>query len=130
MHDEKRKLPVGKEGLLIERFLLDKKKEEVKPPNVRHHERLCQHLNEIYAVKNEAYGNSFTKTWDEYGPTMLCIRLDDKLGRAKQLLLHAAFENDESVVDTLLDLANYALMGVMELQKSEHEKSEFCNHRG
>ncbi len=82
-----------------------------KPVNVRNHKKLCMFLNDLYEQKNEAYGNSFSRTYEEYGPTMLCIRLDDKLNRAKQLLLKGAEENDETVIDTLLDLANYAIMG-------------------
>lgn len=84
---------------------------------VDRHKELCNKLNEIYELKNRKYGNSFSKTYKEYGPAMLCIRLDDKLGRAKQLLLHnEAGTEDESVIDTLLDLANYAIMGVMEIE--------------
>lgn len=90
-----------------------------KKENVRMHERLCAKLNEIYEIKNEAYGESFTKTYKEYGPVMLLIRLDDKLNRAKQLLLNNKNENNESINDTLLDLANYALMGVMEIEKAK-----------
>lgn len=90
-----------------------------KPANVRNHKRLCMFLNDLYEQKNEAYGNSFSRTYEEYGPTMLCIRLDDKLSRAKQLLLKGAEENDETVIDTLLDLANYAIMGAMEIQNGK-----------
>jgi hypothetical protein len=96
-----------------------------KPTNVRNHKRLCMLLNDLYEQKNAAYGNSFSKTYEEYGPTMLCIRLDDKLSRAKQLLLKGAEENDETAVDTLLDLANYAIMGVMELREKKGKEDKF-----
>lgn len=93
------------------------------PLNIRQHYRLCIGLTELYETKNKAYGDSFRKTYEEYGPAMLCIRLDDKLSRAKQLLLKGEAPNDESVIDTLLDLANYAIMGVMELQKGKEGDS-------
>ena len=96
-----------------------------KPANVRNHKRLCMFLNDLYEQKNAAYGNSFSKTYEEYGSTMLCIRLDDKLSRAKQLLLKGAEENDETAVDTLLDLANYAIMGVMELREKKRKEDKF-----
>lgn len=96
-----------------------------KPGNIRNHKRLCMFLNELYEQKNAAYGDSFRKTYEEYGPAMLCIRLDDKLRRAKQLLLKGGDPDDESVIDTLVDLANYAIMGVMELQKDVGKKGEF-----
>lgn len=100
-----------------------------KPANVRNHKRLCMFLNDLYEQKNAAYGNSFSKTYEEYGPAMLCIRLDDKLSRAKQLLLTNSLvdtkANDESITDTLLDLANYAIMGVMELQEKKRKEDKF-----
>ncbi|KOC47750.1 hypothetical protein ADU86_03905 [Clostridium botulinum] len=81
------------------------------------HKQLCQELNKLYELKNRKYGDSFGKTFKEYGPSMLCIRLDDKLSRAKQLLLHGEKgTEDESIRDTLMDLSNYALMGIMELE--------------
>ena len=50
---------------------------------------------------------------------MPCIRLEDKLNRLKSLTVNnkAQQVNDESIEDTLLDLANYAIMAVMELKK-------------
>ena len=34
-----------------------------KPANVRNHKRLCMFLNDLYEQKNQAYGNSFSKTY-------------------------------------------------------------------
>lgn len=72
-----------------------------------------------YSEKNTKYGNSFSQTVKEYGLMVLCIRLDDKLNRAKQLLLRGEEGTlDESFMDTLLDLSLYTLMGVMELEEA------------
>ncbi|MGL5458750.1 MAG: nucleotide modification associated domain-containing protein [Cetobacterium sp.] len=86
---------------------------------VKLHEEICKSLNSIYEKKNADYGDSFSKSFDEYGMTMLCIRLEDKLNRLKSLTVKGNKQevNDESVVDTLLDLSNYAIMGVMEMEK-------------
>ena len=47
--------------------------------------------------------------------TMPCIRLEDKLQRVKNLVRNGgAAVNDESIDDTLLDLANYAIMTLIE----------------
>lgn len=55
----------------------------------------------------------------EYGPAALCLRLDDKLSRVKQILLNGQSGTpDESVIDTLMDLADYAVMGIMEILPS------------
>lgn len=85
------------------------------------HKKICEGLNTIYKKKNEDYGDSFSKSFEEYGMTMPCIRLEDKLNRLKSLTLNnkAQQVNDESIEDTLLDLANYAIMTVIELEKSK-----------
>ena len=82
---------------------------------VRKHERICKELNDIYARKNKDYGDSFGRSFAEYGMTMPCIRLDDKLQRLKNLTRNgSASVNDESIEDTLLYLANYAIMTLIE----------------
>lgn len=86
--------------------------------NVEKHKQICETLNKIYEAKNRDYGNSFSKSFEEYGLTMSCIRLDDKLNRLKTLASgEKAMVKDESIKDTLLDLANYAILTVMELEK-------------
>lgn len=88
------------------------------PENVQKFVEKCKIMADIYEQKNKKYGNSFTKTYQEYGKTVLCIRLEDKLSRIKQLLLNGQEGTaDESVTDTLIDMANYAIMAVMELEK-------------
>lgn len=81
---------------------------------VRHHASICEELNEIYARKNHDYGDSFGKGYAEYGMVMAVIRLEDKLNRIKSLLKAEALVKDESINDTLMDLANYAIMTVIE----------------
>ena len=84
--------------------------------NVEMHKALCEELNHIYEKKNHDYGDSFHQTFLEEGMAMPRIRLSDKLSRFKELTRKGRQEvNDESIRDTLLDLANYALMTAMEL---------------
>lgn len=53
----------------------------------------------------------------EYERLQDCIRLEDKLNRLKALTRKGdAQVQDESVTDTMLDLANYAIMTVIEMQ--------------
>lgn len=88
--------------------------------NIRKHQAICGELNEIYTRKNHDYGDSFHKTFEEYGLVMPCIRLEDKLGRLKTLSKGEKGKvEDESIRDTLLDLANYAIMTVMEIEGDE-----------
>ena len=81
------------------------------------HQNLCEKLNEIYRQKNADYGDSFGKQFVEYGELSAAIRLEDKLTRFKQLIKNTARVKDESKIDTLLDLANYAIMTVIEMEK-------------
>lgn len=92
---------------------------------VEKHMILCKTLNEIYAKKNHDYGDSFHATYLEEGMAMPRIRLSDKLNRLKSLTRKAdeAQVNDESIRDTLMDLANYALMTVLELDEEKENGS-------
>ena len=85
---------------------------------VRHHASICEDLNEIYARKNHDYGDSFGKGDAEYGMVMAVIRLEDKLNRLKSLIKAEALVKDESINDTLMDLANYAIMTVIERERT------------
>ena len=80
------------------------------------HADICVELNKLYARKNADYGDSFHKTFVEEGMAMARIRLSDKLERFKRLTKsNEQHVHDESVRDTLIDLANYAIMTVMEM---------------
>ena len=84
------------------------------------HKNICDSLNDLYKAKNEDYGDSFSKSYKEYGLTMSCIRLEDKLNRLKSLNKNGnAQVKDESIQDTLMDLANYAIMTLIELEGEE-----------
>lgn len=95
---------------------------------VERHMDICKGLNEIYEQKNHDYGDSFHDTFVEEGMAMARIRLSDKLNRFKKLSKADSEQkvNDESIRDTLLDLANYAIMTVMEMdiQAEEDAKSQ------
>ena len=84
---------------------------------VERHKRLCDEINQIYEKKNHDYGDSFHKTFEEEGMAMSRIRLTDKLNRFKRLSKNHGMVQDDSIRDTLLDLANYALMTVMEMEE-------------
>lgn len=90
---------------------------------IEQHKQICEDLNKIYEKKNHDYGDSFGIGYKEYGLTMPAIRLEDKLNRFKKLGLNnlEAQVNDESIEDTLLDLANYAIMTVIEMRGKKDE---------
>lgn len=93
---------------------------ENKPMNVQKHMEIATELNQLYERKNSDYGDSFHHSFLEEGMAMARIRLGDKLNRFKTLTKSDQQKvNDESIRDTLIDLANYAIMTVMELDRKE-----------
>lgn len=76
---------------------------------------ILQELSELYHKKNHDYGDSFKKSVDEFGIIASVVRMSDKMERVKQLVKSKDRMVDESLRDTLIDLANYAIMTVMEL---------------
>lgn len=90
------------------------------------HLRVCLELGALYERKNHDYDDSFHETWEEEGIDMARIRLSDKLSRFKQLTRDGADQRvkDESIRDTLMDLANYAIMTVMELDRERSKEHE------
>ena len=84
---------------------------------IEKHQEICNELNVLYAKKNHDYGDSFHLSFLEEGMAMARIRLGDKLNRFKTLSRNAKQEvNDESIRDTLIDLANYAIMTILEME--------------
>lgn len=87
------------------------------------HSDICKEINALYAMKNHDYGDSFHQTFTEEGMAMPRIRLGDKLARFKSLTKSEVQEvKDESIRDTLIDLANYAIMTVLELDDLKAEE--------
>lgn len=89
------------------------------PTKVIRHNNICEELTDLYSRKNADYGDSFGKSYDEYGLLMSCLRLEDKLNRMKSLAKRPAQVRDESLRDTLMDIANYAIMTIIEITMRE-----------
>lgn len=95
-------------------------KEEVfnKIDKILRHKELCEKLHEIYTQKNRAYGDSFGRSFDDWGIASAAVRISDKVNRFYNLAKHPDVDHgDEAIQDTLFDLSNYALMTIMELEK-------------
>jgi len=81
------------------------------------HRKICEELTELYKRKNHDYGDSFHATFEKWGLPSAAIRLGDKLQRFETLIKAESEVKDESIRDTLIDLANYAIMTVMEMDR-------------
>jgi Nucleotide modification associated domain 1 len=93
----------------------------IKKSDTALHKIILDEIHDTYKRKNADYGNSFAEQYAEYGLLSAVIRLDDKMRRLKQLLKNEAKVKDESIRDTLMDLANYSIMTIMELDKKNEQ---------
>lgn len=85
-------------------------------PKVARHYAICQKLNQVYKAKNHDYGDSFGNTYKKLGIISAVTRLSDKMNRLMSLAVsHDAQVKEEKIEDTLLDMANYAIMTLIEL---------------
>lgn len=76
-------------------------------------------MYDTFKAKNHDYGNSFSELFSECGMTYAYGHLSEKLKRVKSLMSDEAKVKDESMRDSLLDLANYAILTIMELDKKK-----------
>lgn len=97
---------------------------------VERHREICENLNKIYEQKNSDYGNSFGETFKKLGIISAITRISDKYNRICSLATKPAEERkvkDESIKDTLLDMANYCIMTVIEIENENGEESKPVN---
>jgi len=80
------------------------------------HKKICSGLTDMYISKNHDYGDSFSEGYKEDGIISVKTRLMDKYLRFKTLIKAEGKVKDESIIDTLLDMANYAIMAVIEME--------------
>ena len=88
---------------------------------------LCE-MGETYKAKNETYGDAYQEGFNRFGAVQLVSRMYEKYCRIENLLVHNADNKvpDESVADTLTDLAVQAMCLRMLLQKSARHLCAAC----
>lgn len=74
-------------------------------------------LQGIFVKKNTDYGNSFEESLEKHGLIAAIVRMEDKMSRLNTLSKNEALVKDESIIDTLKDLSNYALMTAVWLEQ-------------
>jgi hypothetical protein len=86
---------------------------------VKLHAEICNELNSIYNNKNNDYGDAFGRTFEKLGLISAVTRISDKYNRLESLATSTEQKvKDESIEDTLMDMANYCIMTIIELRKS------------
>lgn len=96
---------------------------KVNPTNMKGaHDELLS----IFEKKNADYGNSFEESLEKHGIIAAIVRMEDKMGRLNSLTKKGAEQkvSDESLVDTLKDLSNYALMTAVWIEEKKPGKAK------
>ena len=90
------------------------------------HQTLLDELHRIYVCKNHDYGDSFGQTYEKLGIISAITRISDKYNRLVSLTTNhlEAKVFDETISDTLLDMANYCIMTVIEIMKESQTQNE------
>jgi hypothetical protein len=83
------------------------------------HREICNQLNKIYEKKNHDYGDSFGNTYEKLGIISAATRITDKYNRLCSLATKEAEVEDETIEDTLMDMANYCIMTLIEREREK-----------
>lgn len=87
---------------------------------VKEFEKISKEQSELYAKKNEAYGDSFGETFSKLGIISAITRISDKYNRLVNLVKNPNIDDlGESIEDTLRDMSNYCIMTIIELNKTK-----------
>ena len=106
----------------VEQGLMNLGVRPVLSDNVQSFMDITTNMAKTYAAKNHDYGNSFEQSCNKFGIIAAIVRMSDKMNRLESLAVKKAEVKDESIKDTLLDLANYAIMTVMWLNQQPKEE--------
>lgn len=86
-------------------------------------DEILETMRKTYYAKNTDYGSSFDKGIDRYGWTSFKTRIFDKFNRIESILdkkekdiNHQPLVQDEKLEDTLMDMANYAILAIIYLR--------------
>lgn len=86
---------------------------------VDYFDEIVEEMKDIHTKKNADYGNNFHKRFEKWGFLTALLRLSDKMERLENIYEKGEIQvKDESVYDTLIDLANYAVMTAVEIRNN------------
>ena len=95
--------------------------EEMYPQTTKEFDKIYVEMYDLFAKKQLDYGPSNismgqsleTQEEIDFSLLALSIRMNDKLQRLMNLLRNNKKPNNESIEDTLIDLANYSVMALI-----------------
>ena len=92
------------------------------------HKKICDEMHDLYVRKNRDYGSSVTETYKKFGLTSYLVRMCDKLNRVINLSKSDnILVEDEKIEDTLLDLANYSILALIDIKMNNLQKTSEDN---
>lgn len=92
---------------------------------------IANSLASLYERKNSDYGDSFGETFKKLGIISSITRMSDKMNRIISLTTKENQKvNDESISDTLMDLASYSIMTLIELGYGKEKSTDKGEHEG
>ena len=92
--------------------------DELVDNNVKMFASICNSMTQLYARKNHDYGNSFDEGCDKIGTGYPLGRLLDKMNRLIACMgKEDEMQVNESIEDTLTDLACYSVMTLSYLRR-------------
>ena len=116
--EEHKKFPTTiAKAMLLDEYDEEKKKVAELPWNERTFKEIVDQMFDLYHRKNADYGNAFSKSFQKFGMQSVLMRLTDKYNRLESLTESGTAQvKDESIEDTLMDMANYAILAIIELR--------------
>jgi predicted DNA-binding protein len=117
MTEQERPEPIFKEDRVCNKNVSSQKASD---PGVRPciFDEIIQQMSDIHRRKNADYGDAAYKGYKEFGITYYIIQLHNKLSRLKSLTENNGKPQvNESIEDTLLDMANYAVLALEALKR-------------
>lgn len=94
---------------------------------VQRFRKIVNEMADLYEKKNSNYGDSFGKLFSDLGPISGLVPLHNKLDRLTSLVAKSDKNNFESIEDTLKDLACYAIMNLIEMEKTPDDNNDKKN---
>lgn len=82
------------------------------PADYYKYSNILKRMDETHTRKNNDYGDAAYQGYKKFGPAYFLVQLHNKLSRLESLTINNKTQmvKDESIDDTLLDMANYAVM--------------------
>lgn len=87
-------------------------------------EEITENLADTLVRKNHDYGDSFHKQYCKHGLIVSLLRLEEKLDRLESITNSKNILVDETIDDTLLDIAGYAILTLVTREKLSEKLSE------